>query len=186
MHETHQRGLEDCGFAATQMLDLNPVQARHEPQLWSGFELFVGCCGNSLLGLKPHVNRPDSNFPFNHPLIKCAKFNVRAVRAQWELWAKLPEVQRCAVLALRSWATYELGLQIHRLQLQDVARWLVTASYTRWPSLTLYGETRWLMIQKNAAVSKIQLIGASHLFLVSSTTRNSEQQMSFVCPAQAW
>jgi hypothetical protein len=33
MHESHERGLEDGGFAATQMLDLNPVQARQEPQL---------------------------------------------------------------------------------------------------------------------------------------------------------
>ncbi|CAL1135574.1 unnamed protein product [Cladocopium goreaui] len=30
MHESHERGLEDGGFAATQMLDLNPVQARQE------------------------------------------------------------------------------------------------------------------------------------------------------------
>eukprot|EP00435_Cladocopium_sp_Y103_P070057 s298_g34.t1 len=30
MHETHECGLEDGGFVATQMLNLNPVQAQHE------------------------------------------------------------------------------------------------------------------------------------------------------------
>lgn len=57
---------------------------------------------------------------------------------------------------VRSWATYELDLQIHRLQ--SVAGCCKMMSYTRWPSLTLFWETRWSMIQQNVTGSKIQLV----------------------------